>query len=67
MASKCTKDSENIYAPFVMVYIGSRKRTLAGQTVYKNGSIDTIYDPHLFSLDSTFKKVNKKVLTFEKN
>jgi hypothetical protein len=32
-----------------------RKRTLGGQTVYKNGSIDTSLGPSLFSLDTTFK------------
>ncbi len=30
------RDAENVYAPLVMVSIGARKRTLAGQTVYKN-------------------------------
>jgi hypothetical protein len=50
MASKCTKDAENVYAPLVMVSIGAGKRTLAGKTVYKNGSIDTSFDPPLFSL-----------------
>ncbi len=51
----CDKDAENVYAPLVMVSIGAGKRTLAGKTVYKNGSIDTSLDPLLFSLDSTFK------------
>jgi hypothetical protein len=55
MTSKCTRVAENVYAPLVMVPIGARKRTLAGQTVYKNESIDTSFDPPLFSLDSTFK------------
>ncbi len=40
--SKRTKDAENVYAPLVMV---SRKRTLAGKTVYQNRSIDTSFDP----------------------
>jgi hypothetical protein len=43
-----------IHAPLVMVSIGARKRSLAGQTAYKNGSIDTSFEPPLFSLDSTF-------------
>jgi hypothetical protein len=41
-----------------MVSIGTRKKTLAGQTVYKNGSIDISFDPPMFSLNSTF---NEKV------
>jgi hypothetical protein len=49
------KDAENVYAPLVMVFIGARKRTLAGQTVYKNESTVTSFDPPLFSLDSSFK------------
>ncbi len=56
MASKCTKDPENVYAPLMMVSIGARKRTLAGKTVYNDGSIDGKFDPPLFSLDSTFNK-----------
>jgi hypothetical protein len=55
MASKCTKDAENIYAPLVMVSIEARKRTLA--TFYRNGSIDTSSDPPLFSLDCTVNLV----------
>jgi hypothetical protein len=47
-----TKGAENVYAPLVMVSIGTQKRTLAGQTVYENGSIGTSFDPPLFSLDS---------------
>jgi hypothetical protein len=47
-----TKDTEKRYAPLVMVSTGAGKRTLAVQTVYKNGSIDTSFDPPLFSLDS---------------
>jgi hypothetical protein len=39
-----------------MVSIGARKRTLAGQTVYRNGSTDNSFGPPLFSLDSTFKQ-----------
>ncbi len=38
----------------------ARKRTLAGKTVYKNGSIDTISDPPLFSLDCTVNFVFSK-------
>jgi hypothetical protein len=37
MTSKCTKDAEKIYALLVMVSIGGQKKTIAGQTVYKNG------------------------------
>jgi hypothetical protein len=55
MTSKCPKDAENAYAPLVMVSIGARKRTLANKKVYKNGSIDTSFDPPLFPLDSIFK------------
>jgi hypothetical protein len=57
MASKCTKDAENVYAPLVNrdgVYLGPGN-TLAGQTFYNNGSIDTSFDPPLFLLDSTVK------------
>jgi hypothetical protein len=51
----CAKGAENIYAPLVMLSIGARKRTLAGQTVYRNGSIDTSFRPtSMFSFDSTF-------------
>jgi hypothetical protein len=32
----------------------SRKRTLADNTLFQNGSIDTSFDPTLFTLDSTF-------------
>jgi hypothetical protein len=53
--SKCAKDAENISAPLVIVFIRARKRTLAVQAVHQNGSIDTSFDPHQFSLDSTFK------------
>jgi hypothetical protein len=53
--SKCAKVAENVYAPLVMVSIGGQKMTLSGETVYKNGSIDTSFDPPLFSLDSTCK------------
>ncbi len=47
--SKCTEDAENVYAPFVMVSIWGQKRTLADKTVDQNGSIDTSFDPPLFS------------------
>jgi hypothetical protein len=57
MASICSKDAENVYAPLVMVSIWGRKRTLSDYTVYQNGSIDTSFDPPLFSLDLTFKLV----------
>jgi hypothetical protein len=33
MASKCTKDAENVSAPLVMVSIVARKRTPAAKTV----------------------------------
>ncbi len=49
--SKCTMDAENVYAPLVMRFIWSRKRTLA---VDQNGSVDASFDPPLFSSDSTF-------------
>ncbi len=40
-----------------------RKRTLAGQTVYKNGSIDTsFFDLPPFSLDSTFNSCPVNIL-----
>ncbi len=51
---KCTKDAENVYAPLVMVSIWGWKRTLGDKTFYQNGSIDTSFDPPLFSLDNTF-------------
>ncbi len=51
--SKCAKYAENVFALLVMVSIGALKRTLAGKTVYQNGSIDTSFDPPQFSLDST--------------
>ncbi len=53
-SSKGTKDAENIYAPLVMVSIGGQNRTLTGKIAYQNGSIDTSFDPPLFSFDSTF-------------
>jgi hypothetical protein len=49
------KDTENVYAPLVIVSILGRKRTLADTTVYQNGSIETSFDTPLFSFDSTFK------------
>jgi hypothetical protein len=42
-ASKCTIDAENVDAPLVMVSIGARKKTLAGQTVYKNRAINASF------------------------
>ncbi len=60
MASKCTIDAENVYAPLVMVSIVARKRTLAGKTVYINGSLDTSLDPPPFSLvGSTVKETSE--------
>ncbi len=50
MASKCTKYAENVYAPLVMVSIVARKRTLAGKTVFINGSLDSSPDLPPFSL-----------------
>jgi hypothetical protein len=46
-----------------MVSIGARKRALAGYSVYHNGSIDTSFDPPLFSLDSTFKQAKSQSFT----
>jgi hypothetical protein len=45
MVSKSNKAAENVYFPLVMVFIGARQRTLAGNTVYPCGSIDTNFDP----------------------
>jgi hypothetical protein len=36
------KDAENV-APLVIVSIGARKKTLAGQTVYKNRAINASF------------------------
>ncbi len=47
--------AENVYAPLVMMSIWGRSRTLADKTVCQNGSIDTSFDPPLFSLDRTFQ------------
>jgi hypothetical protein len=55
MVLKCTKDAEQVYAPLVMVSFGAMWRTLAGQTVYHNESIDTNFDTPPVPLDSTFK------------
>jgi hypothetical protein len=44
-----------VYVPLVIVSIGAQKETLAVQTAYKNGSINTTFDLPLFSLDRTFK------------
>jgi hypothetical protein len=55
MASKSTKAAENVYETFVIVSIGAWYMTLAGNTVYTYGSIDTTFDPPQFLLDSTFK------------
>jgi hypothetical protein len=61
--SKCTEDTENTYAPLVMVLIGAQKRTLASHTVYKNGSTETSFDKTMFSLDSTLKE-GKNIQSF---
>jgi hypothetical protein len=45
MASKCTKDAENVYAPLVVEK--GRKRTLADKTADQNGPIDTSICFHL--------------------
>jgi hypothetical protein len=42
------------YVTLVMLFFKGRKRTLADNTVYQNGSIDTTLHPLLFSLDSTW-------------
>jgi hypothetical protein len=63
MTSKCPIDAENDYAHLVMVSIEAWKRTLADKKVYKNGSIDTSFDPPLFSLDSIFKVTLDKQTT----
>ncbi len=63
-ASKFAKDAQNVFAALVMVSIGTQKRTLAGKTFHQNGSIDTSFDPHQFSLDNTFKSFFLKLLTF---
>jgi hypothetical protein len=43
----------NVYVPLVMLSILGWKRTFADKTVTQNGSIDSSFDPPLFSLDST--------------
>jgi hypothetical protein len=48
MASKSTKAAENVYETLVMVSIGAWLMTLAGNTVYPYGSIDTNFDPLSF-------------------
>jgi len=55
--SKCAKDAENVYAPNVMVSIGGREMTLAGKTVYQNGSFAAIFGPPPFSLDSIINRL----------
>jgi hypothetical protein len=60
-ASKCTKDAENvIYALLVMVSIGAPKRTLAGNRLHHNRSLDTNFDPPLFPLDRIFNAAGIK-------
>ncbi len=43
-----------VYATLVMVSLGGQKRTLTGKIAYLNGSIDTSFNPPLFSSDSIF-------------
>ncbi len=59
LGTKYYKDAENVDAPLVMMSIGGRKMTLAGKTVYHNGSIDTSFVlTHLrFSLNRTFTEI----------
>jgi hypothetical protein len=64
MESKCSKNVENVYAPLVMVSIGARKRTLAGNTVYKNGMIPV--STHLCFHLTTPLRVIKAELFLEK-
>jgi hypothetical protein len=65
MASKSTTAAKYVYAPLVMVSFGAWKTTLAGNTDFHCGSINTNFDPPQFPLDSTFKKglAGKKHLT----
>jgi hypothetical protein len=55
MASKSTTAAKNVYAPLVMMSLGAWKTTLAGNTDFHGGSIDTYFYPPQFRLDSTFK------------
>jgi hypothetical protein len=57
MASKCTKDAKKVYVLLVMVSIASRNRTLT--TVYQNVTIDTSFNPPLFSLDPLLQKFSQ--------
>jgi len=52
--SKCAKDAENVFAPLVIVSIGARKRTLAGERVHQNGLIDAT---SVFIRKYLFKKI----------
>jgi hypothetical protein len=45
--AKRTKDAENVYVSLVMVSLGAWKKTLAGHTVYKSGSILIPVSAHL--------------------
>jgi hypothetical protein len=45
MASKSTKAAEKVYEILVMVSIGAWQMTLAGNSVYPYGLIDTNFDP----------------------
>jgi hypothetical protein len=55
MASKSSTAAKNVYTPLVMVSLGAWKTTLAGNTDFHGGSIDTNFYPPQFRLDSTFK------------
>jgi hypothetical protein len=54
MASKSSTAAKNVYTPLVMVSLGAWKTTLAGNTDFHGGSIDTNFYPPQFRLDSTF-------------
>jgi hypothetical protein len=71
MASKSSTAAKNVYTPLVMVSLGAWKTTLAGNTDFHGGSIDTNFYPPQFRLDSTFKKkhsffvcVSEKIIFF---
>jgi hypothetical protein len=54
MASKSTTAAKNVYAPLVMMSLGAGYTTLAGNTDFHCGSIDTNFVAPQFRLDSTF-------------
>jgi hypothetical protein len=58
--------AENVYATLVMVSGGGQKRTITGKIAYQNRSIDTSFNPPLFSLDSTFN-LHIDILVHESN